>query len=225
MRSNLFIVTAVFSCSLATSWVLVGHADEPKQEALTAQQILDRVAKTYATCKTYRDTGIVKSRFIGPDVNFEVEKPFTTAFVRPDRLRFEYKEIRRDGREYRYIVWRSGEEIRSWWDVAPGVKKPDSLAVALAEATGVSGGSAHTVPALLLPKEIPGWRLTDMTEAKRIGDDKYGKSDCFRVEGKTAEYPVTLWIDKETFLVRKIDSPKKIKAPSQTLLNIMVNAT
>ena len=36
---------------------------EPRQDSLTAKQILERVADTYATCKSYRDTGLVKTLF------------------------------------------------------------------------------------------------------------------------------------------------------------------
>jgi hypothetical protein len=48
------------------------------------------------------------------------------------------------------------------------------LSNALAGGTGVSGGSAHTVPALLLPDDPFGWRITDMahpTAARVTGED------------------------------------------------------
>jgi hypothetical protein len=79
--------------------------------------------------------------------------------------------------------------------------------------TGVSDGSAHTVPALLLPNDVTGRRLTDIMEAKRVEDSKLGKVDCFRIEGDFVEdTPMTIWIDKKTFLVRRIDSQKKFDA-------------
>jgi outer membrane lipoprotein-sorting protein len=183
-------------------------ADEPKPDALKAQDVLARMAKVYAGCKSYRDTGAVKTVFVDATGNRTVEKPFKTAFVRPDRFRFEYT-AKQGGREDRYIVWRKGKEVQTWWDITPGVEKPESLDLALAGATGVSGGSARTVPTLLLPKEVRGGRLTDLTEAKRADDAKIGKVDCLRIEGKYGGHPMTLWIDKKTFLVRRIDSKKK----------------
>jgi outer membrane lipoprotein-sorting protein len=184
-------------------------ADEPKPEALKAEDVLGRMAKAYSGCKSYRDSGVVKTVFVRANGNQTVEKPFTTAFVRPDRFRFEFKENEGDGQERRYIVWRKGKEVQTWWDIKPGVEKPESLGLALAGATGVSGSSAHTVPALLLPKEVEGRRLTDMSEAKRIDDAKLDKVDCFRIEGKFGGSPTTLWIDQKSFLVRRIDSQKK----------------
>ena len=196
-------------CLIAAAVVLSVSADEPKPQALKAQDVLDRMAKAYAGCKSYHDSGVVKTVIVQTGGNLTVAKPFTTAFVRPDRFRFEYKEKDGGGQERRYIVWRKGKEVQTWWDGKPGVEKPESLNLALAGATGVSGESAHTVPALLLPKEVEGRRLTDMTEAKRIDDAKLDKVDCFRIEGKFAGSPTMLWIDQKTFLVRRIDTQQK----------------
>jgi len=44
-----------------------------------------------------------------------------------------------------------------------------------------------------------------MTEAMRIDDAKIGGTDCFRIEGKFAEDPITIWIDKMAYSVRRID--------------------
>jgi outer membrane lipoprotein-sorting protein len=197
--------------------VLPVRADAPEKDPLKAQDVLDRMAKAYASCKSYRDSGVVKTVFFGATGNFTAEKPFATAFVRPDRFRFEYKEKQGLGLENRYIVWRRGKEVQTWWDIKPGVEKLDSLELALSGATGVSGGSARTVPALLLPKEVHGQRLTEITEVKRVEDAKLDKFDCFRLEGKfilqlEAKFinsPTTIWIDKKTFLVRRIDAQMK----------------
>jgi len=146
----------------------------------------------------------VKTVFIRTDRKRTVEKPFTTAFVRPDRFRFEYEY-----KERRYILWRKGNDVQTWWDVTPGIKKPASLRLALAAATGVSSSSAKTVPALLIPDEVGGGRLTGITEAQRIEDAKLDKVECFRIQGQYAGSPMTIWVEKETFLVRRIDSQKK----------------
>jgi outer membrane lipoprotein-sorting protein len=196
-----WIALSVFAASLCS----IGSADQAKEAPLTAEQILQRMAETYASCKSYRDSGIVSIVFIDAGGKRTEEKPFTTAFIRPDRFRFEYTESKGDRERYRYIVWRKGNDVRTWWDVIPGVRQLQSLGLALAGATGVSGGSAHTVPALLLPDEVGGRRLTDVTEARRVKDAKLGKVECFRIQCKYADSPMTLWIEAKTFLVRRID--------------------
>ena len=177
------------------------RADEP-----TPREILGRAEKVYATCKTYKDSGFVRAVIIPKEgENVVSEKPFTTAFVRPDRLRFEYTEPKPQGHAVRYLIRMQGPEVLSWWGIRPGVTREDSLALALAKATGVSGGSAHTVPSLLMPDGQIGARATDLKDPKRVGDDKQDGVDCFRVEGRFGNATRTLWVDKGTSLLRRLD--------------------
>jgi len=165
---------------------------------LTAQQILEKMATTYATCNSYRDSGVV-TNFFNP--RHIVVKPFRTAFVRPDRFRFEYDD---PTPEKRYVVWAKGNDVRTWWYIKPGAGRPPSLQNGIAGATGVSGGSAHTVPALLLPDRIGGRKLTAMTDLKRVPDETLGRTPCFKLEGRFANAPMTLWLEKSTYLVLRI---------------------
>ncbi len=172
---------------------------------LSAQALLARVGRTYAQCKSYQDTGVVRIVYLEPGGRRIEERPFKTAFMRPDRFRFEYQETGILGTKRRYIVWRLGSHVQTWWDVKPGIEKAASLSSALSGATGVSGGSAHAIPALLLPGEVEGRRLTDMTEVRRIADAEVGGVGCFCVEGKYANLPRTVCIDRTMFLVRRIE--------------------
>ena len=202
-------------------------AAEPKSEGLTAAQILERLAKTYSSSQTYRDTGVVTTVYIEADGKRSVERPFTTAFIRPDRLRFEYRDKIINNKERHYIIWTAAGQIQTWWDVTPGVKKPKSLARALAGAKLVSGGSAHTVPALLLPNEVIGTRLTDLSDGTRLPDDKLDALDCFRIQGKLDETSVTLWIDNAAGLLRRLDSTEKFekfRTETTTTYDPVINA-
>jgi len=173
----------------------------------TAKQILDRMAQAYADCKSYKDSGVVKTVFIDASGSRTVEKPFTTALVRPDHFRFEYRETKNERNHF--IIWSDGKDVKTWWGIQPGIEKPSSLDLALASATGVSGGSAHTIPALLLPEKITGLKLTAIQDAKRADHGMLKESECFRIEGKFADVPCTLWIDKKSYLVRRIDEQQK----------------
>ena len=176
---------------------------------MRGKQILKCMATVYATCTSYCDTGLVSTRFIEDKGTRTIEKPFTTAFVRPDRFRFEYQ----DG-SHQAIVWREGETVRVEWpwtgiaELPPQLIKPESLELALAGATGVSGGSAHTIPALLLPEEVGGRRLTDMTEVKQIEDTLSEEEgvECCQIAGKYAGHPIVLWIEKATFCLRRMET-------------------
>lgn len=239
-RVSAKLVLTACAFLLATSAPLLAQ-DGTSQVEETVEWIFQRMAQVYADCTTYSDSGVVKIIFFQADGERTSERPFTTAFVRPDSFRFEYTEQTFYGGEHRYIIWREGASVKSWWSIRPGIETPASLSMALAMGTGISGGSAHTIPALLLPDEILGTRLMDMTEAKRIEDaylDKTGcevtatsgsGDECYRVQGQFATSPVTLlavWIEKETLLVRRIDQQNQFdtfRAETTTTYSPVIN--
>jgi len=177
----------------------------------SAQQILDQMAETYRNCKSYRDAGVVKTVFIKDGGKRTTEKTFQTAFVRPDQFRYEYRDWM-GGKEKRYVIWRNGDDVKTWWDIKPQVERPESLHRALHAAVGVSGNSSLTIPALLLRNEVDGGLLTALAEVKRLENDMIENADCFRLEGTYAErVAVTVWVDAKTFLVRRIDERMPVK--------------
>ena len=195
-------VSILGACLLLLGWAAPSaFPDELKQDAFTPKQVLDHMSKTYADCKTYRDSGVVRTLFVqDTGTRTVVEKPFKTAFVRPDQFRFEYKDD-----TSRYIIWSKRKDVQTWWDVQPGIQRPESLQLAVGGATGVSSGSAARIPGMLMPDKLKGWGGVDISDAKRIEDGKIDKVECFRLEGKYVNNPITLWIDNKSYLVRRID--------------------
>jgi len=180
----------------------------------TAKQIITQMAGAYGACKSYCDTGMVKTIFFTDDDTSIDKKPFTTAFVRPDRLRFEYSFTHPipGSQPKRHIVWAKGKDVRVWWDLEPGIQKKASLNVALGGATGASSGSAHTIPKLLMPEEIEGAGVAELHQLRRMADTLLEDVACYRIEGKhkaSDGEPMTLWISKQTFLIHRIDSSYK----------------
>ena len=192
--------------TLLLSFALPGTAasEELHPDGLTAKDIIQRMAEAYAKSRSYSDSGVVKTVFISTDSRRTTEKPFTTAFIRPDRFRFEFREKKHGNREYRYIVYRDGKDVQTYWDVDNGIRKAESLDGAVARAAGVSSGSAHRIPAMLLPDEITWRRAIRFHDPKRIGDAVFDTADCFRIHDAIMGGPVTLWIDKKTFMLRKV---------------------
>lgn len=169
----------------------------------SVSEIMSRTAETYSNCQSYRDTGMVTTVYKSQRGAETEVKRFSTAMVRPDQFRFEYTE--EGNPNSRYVIWRNGADVRTWWDVTQESERPASLGLALAGATGVSGSSAHTIPALLLPREVGGRMLTDLGNPKRGDDRVIDDHKCFTIEAQFADEPITIWIDQETFLVRRID--------------------
>ena len=79
------------------------------------------------------------------------------------------------------------------------------LGLELAAATGVSRGSAHTVPSLLIPERVGGFRLVDLANLTWLDDATDGVS-CYRIQGdyRTGR-SVIVWIDKATLLLRRVE--------------------
>lgn len=178
-----------------------------------AKAILADMAKVYETCTSYRDTGTVKTEF--HPIGMGNIKPFSTAFVRPDRFRFEFKDGDGSLSQFRkYIVWRDGKQVKSWWYIGSKEEKKTSLGMALAGATGVSGASAHTIPRLLMAKEVGGWPIYDLKDLSLLDDERVDGRDCFRVSGRHSQGDTKyeILIEKKRLLVLKIRQESVLKA-------------
>ena len=191
--------------SVAVGIAVLGGELGSSPGELDARSILARMAEVYAECESYRDSGVVTTVFIEERERRTVKKPFTTAFVRPDRFRFEFLDRRCEDEFDRYLVWQGGEDVRTWWDVTPGVEEKASLERALGAARGVSGASSYTIPDLLLDFATGFPRVTRPANAERKADADLEGTRCFVIASGTADEPVTLWIEQETFLLRRID--------------------
>ncbi|HEX6884492.1 MAG TPA: hypothetical protein VF530_14040 [Planctomycetota bacterium] len=179
------------------------HGSGPRD--LDAYGILLRSERVYAECRTYRDTGAVKTVYIKDGKRRTVTKPFSTAFVRPDRFRYEFLDRRGDEEFDRYLIWSEARDVKTWWDIRPGVETESTLERALGAARGVSGASSYTIAELLMDFPAGFERVTDLSDAVRQGEEDLGGIRCFVVTGGSREEPVTLWIDQSTFLLRRID--------------------
>ena len=185
---------------ILVSAVIATAVSQPQQSSLTADQILSRMGDVYASCSSYRDEGRVVSSY--DDISF------ATVFERPFRFRFEYTQ---SGPYQRYAIWRTASgAAQSWWTIRPATQN-QTMNMALATATGVSASSSYNIPRLLMPDEVEGFSFaTDKWVDVAVPEEETVNGHlCYKLSGHypaMPTMPVTLWIDKETFLVRKIIS-------------------
>ena len=202
-------------------------------ELTTAEDILSAMAGAYTRCRSYRDVGTHTTHmFPNGRAEHTDEKRFSTAFVRPDRFRFEYRDrFFPHTPEKRCVTWARGDEVRQWEDLGEGATEQGSypsLREALEVLGGVSSHLSWVVPLLL----IPGWgngKPWHLHERVRLDDDSIGGVDCYRVQGRFGVRPghdeecqravredidpnavwnpqvspVTFWIEKERLLLRR----------------------
>lgn len=179
----------------------------------TVKSILAQMARTYQTLRSYEDEGQVTSVFSrNSGGGFTTKKPFRTLFTRPKLFRFEYQDLPYGPHpEQRMVIWPQGNAFRTWWTVQPGNQEANSLEMALAGATGVSSGAAHTIPRLLIPSVVTGWSLTDLTRPCLVGEANVDGVRCYQIKGTDVMGSAqTVWIEKGTFLVRKIHEKMKL---------------
>jgi len=179
-----------------------GAEKSPEKDDLNANDIIKRMKSAYADSRSYFDTGMVKEVFIDANGERIVEKPFTTAFVRPDRFRYEFREMTKHQSERLFVIHQNGEELRVHWDVEHDLELND-LDSAIAAATGVSSESAITVPGMLLPGKITWRRAIRFRIPTRIDDELLGNIDCYRILDRVGGGLVTFWIGKRDLLLRK----------------------
>jgi hypothetical protein len=125
---------------------------------------------------------------------------FRTAFVRPERFRFETEGDRLGP----WIVWTDGEAIR--FRGGRGLfDKSSSLDHALSQLAFPSYGSSLTVPQLLLSKTL---RTADLfsliTNPTLTGEEKIDGRNAYRIEGELWSRQISVWIDRAQYLLLKV---------------------
>lgn len=179
-----------------------------------AKQLVERMAATYTSCHSYMDEGEVTTVFIHKNNKRRtVIRPFSTAFVRPTDFRFEFRDRYQEDSEWRhYIVWQGGESVQTWWSVQPDREPQPNLMRAIAGATGVSGGSAVTVPSLLMPDTIKRSGILSLADLEATGEETLENATAHKIEGNRRPYErdgkvyqskLTIWINTQTFLLLK----------------------
>lgn len=135
-------------------------------------------------------------------------QPFSTRFVRPGGFFFEFRSRRGEDDWDQYAIWNEGEKTRTWWSVRPEREGTKTLGLAIAGATGVSGGAAHRVPHLLMP-ELGRRRAPE--SARVIAVPQASAEKCVVVEipqfGGGVEQ---IWIDESSFLIRRVVEPRHV---------------
>jgi hypothetical protein len=189
-------------------------APAPKPQLPAAADLFQNVEAAYAHATSYADHGSVTDAFTTAQGNHSNMKTFETAFIRPDRFRFEY---RKDGDATRaYIIWADHGSVHSRWYVKQNaVEEAPSLMRAIAAATGVSSGTAYIVPHLLMPTDLPGASLTAIADARVEGTEFIAGHPCYKVTGTPRNArPRTLYIDAQSYAVRRIVERAHLTPPA-----------
>ena len=171
-----------------------------------AREFLEAVVHRYRGLDSYSDVG--KSH--RPNCRRDRLCVFQTDFRAPSDFRFEF-ETRHPYRKLKHLRVRtvvgSFEGRPYYYDQSysdePSLEHPESLDLAVAGATGVSSGTAHTIATLLF-SEASGFTLLDL---KRLRFRKDRVVDAVYCKAISGLHPrggrVTVWFGQHDMLLRR----------------------
>lgn len=172
--------------------------------------ILAATARAYRQAKTYADDARVRVTLTRGDAQTEQTIPFRVAFERPDKLRIDCYDARivADGQTLFAAVGNVPAQV-----LAEPVKSPLSMDQLFGDeqvrATLAEGdaGCPTQLP-LLLADDTVDLILADASSAPRIaGTETIDGRRCTRIDIPKPDGLLSLWIDRENHLLRRLSLP------------------
>jgi hypothetical protein len=197
------------------------------QDGRTLPSVLTDAIANYATLSSYADTGTVSEEIAG----MVHETTLRTYFRRASRdLYFDFQPQRTrypklnghtvDLSGNRLVIWMSKGRMQtySFYFTQHKVVAADQQSGTLKETVAHTSGVSALIPSLLYPKALLPGTLVQMEQATLAGTEEIAGRRCHKVTGEAAEYypsgrrthvrQVTLWIDAESKLVRRVREDK-----------------
>jgi hypothetical protein len=171
------------------------------------------VEEVYAACQSYRDAGVARVTTTAAGMSRQDSQPFATAFVRPDRFRFDFggRGPRVGDLWVRPVIWFDGTAVRAF-SPADGLPRTyPTVAAALLDAEGASAGTSVLVARLLAPDSLPGPAVTNLLHPVVTGGEPIAGVECVKIEGRQGDVLVTIWVDRQTFLIRQLAGSRPLE--------------
>jgi hypothetical protein len=174
-----------------------------KPAQLSADSIISLSIKAYGHLKTYTDSGKLIQTFLTANPH-KTAIIFKTAYANNGDLNFEYYVS--GNSNSLYTINRTNNTVKTWWGVLNRTDAPANIQLALGAALGVSGGTSTVVPGLLLTADFKNGNLyRNMSKRVVAAIEQVNGKDCYKITGTNLRGPITVWIGKKDFLIRKIE--------------------
>jgi outer membrane lipoprotein-sorting protein/outer membrane protein assembly factor BamB len=236
-RACTFAIGSVFTASLllltgcwGTNSNTTANAanDAPQPEKRTVQQVLQNMEAAYKQANAYADNAQVHRRFEKDKQTFEQLYDFSTAYERPNKLRLECYGARVvcDGKDF----WASVDVISN---LVLKIPAPEKLSVddvirdpqlysALVQGPG---GAPVQIGLLMADGTISQFMQDAMQPPKLIAPDTFDGHPCNRIQVDKQDGTVTLWIDQQDNILRRIELPTVAQAQIQGIDTPVNNVT
>jgi hypothetical protein len=172
-----------------------------------AREFVEAVVQRYRALNTYSDTG----KSYRPHCRRERLCLFATDYQSPSNFRFAFESPH----PYRKLSHRWTKAVVGVHGARPyffdesysgdrTLEEPEDLDLAIAGATGISSGTAHTIAALLFPG-ISGFTLSDLRRLRFRMNRVIDGVNCTAVSGiHPRGGRLTAWFGEEDLLLRRL---------------------
>lgn len=191
--------------------------------AQSADEILKKMKDTFGAMKAYADSGTVVNEY-GP--SGRDRHTFITYFNRSPR--HFVLDFRKQGGD-RYVVWSDPDAFHTWWKATgqqTDYPNPNN-APAISQSGQNTKQAALKIPTLLYPNAQLGGDFNNFVDVEQDGTEQIEGRRCYRLLGRASDTyaasgkevnnrKMTVWVDAESFLVRRILEEWKGPAGSPT---------
>jgi hypothetical protein len=202
--------------TLGFAWFDVVAQTQPAA-VLAAPGIVAKLAANYAGLTNFTVTGRViedidasggKNPAVAPksdELKYDLGTPgrvitFSIRLAKPDFYRIEWSQRISDSYSQKGATWSSGDG--DFLLLADKKRRIEGgMDMALASATGVSGGVASTLPPIFFQR--PTNELQSLGNLALLPEEKIGDDVCYVVSGGLNGQKVILWITKDYWLKQK----------------------
>lgn len=187
--------------------VLVMLSTQCIAEDITPRGIFERVEAAYKTMETYKAQGTITSDIDHGGKKMTMETSFSMLLKKPNLylISWTQKNMPMPGMSQSGAVWSDGTQPYLFMGIMNAYSKMNNDKVALSSATGISGGSAFTIPSLFLSafKDQPA-SFSRLKDPKIEKIEKVGEENCYLISGaSTISQREAFWISKSRFLILK----------------------
>ncbi len=198
----------IASACASVAWV---HGSRPVS---SSDDVLVRSQAAYAALHSYSDTGSVDMEFGPPGGMVREHHTFKTVFRAPRHFLFDFVK---EGNADRFVVWADDDAFHTWWQatgVAETYQKGEGGGAFVAGGEPTINALMQLSPWLFPQGDLTG-PLTEFGDASLAGTEAVGGRQChklvgvgksvYRASGRVVNIrKMTVWIDAQTLLVRRV---------------------
>jgi hypothetical protein len=183
------------------------YARETTGEELSPGDILGQVRANYAALISYRDQGRVVASLDGTTTSFDI------CLARPNFYLVRWAQT--TGSSVPDLALRTGKVWSfgsgNHLEMEYGPEDEGSPEIAMDVAASLSASATTTVPMLFLDSQL-GVPLGNAAGGEtRLEDEKVGKVDCYVIARKSLGGSKTIWVAKQDFLIRQIQTVTSVE--------------